>query len=87
VKGTDQASNVYELLGEANRAVPQFVQEYETALGLFEAREFAIAQQTIVSSIEQNDYQDLAAAELKSQIESHMSNSSNMKPAIRLSSK
>lgn len=87
VKGADQATNVYELLGEANRAVPQFVQEYETALSLFEAREFASAQQAIASSVEQNVHHDLAAAELLAQIQSQLSNSSNLEPAIRLSSK
>ena len=87
VKGADQATDVYELLGEANRAVPQFVQEYETALSLFEAREFAQAQQAVESSIEKHDQQDLAAMELMSHIKSHLSDSNNLEPAIRLSSK
>jgi adenylate cyclase len=86
-KGTDRAAEVYQIFGEGDGASPPYVQDYEAALELFERSEYENAYKKIVSAIKRNGDQDQAACELKSQIERHMSMTTDATPCIRLAEK
>ena len=86
-KGTDRSAEVYQIFGEGDGALPFYVRDYEAALVLFERREYEKAYEKIVTAIRSNGDQDRATLELRTQIERHMSITSDVKPSIRLSEK